>query len=392
MGTMSRPVKDLFVATGYATDETTAAAFLSGASTGEIAVFQLDGAAAPASGEGFYLLYKKSDGTIKASTKISDKQLSGVTLTKTDPTTIVPAYSSWTVSTTGIAAGDVYNGFFRISNFGSRSVLDEYPQKFDYVFQSGDDYDDVAEGLIKSMSYNFSKVEGQQSQYVNFKTGYVAVYATEAAALAGKASLDNDDLIWVIQHNKPYTWADDTATTFATLATEKTDWSSELTAGTAEYLPDNPWFHFIKTDGTSPVITVTAKLQSGVDEKIHPYDIEFAIGLETLDYSNTYAGTAVTVTNVAKARSAGDGKDVRALEVFAAGHTGDFYRKGGWPNNFDASYVSSVTTNYYMVNINFKQKDKVFPAGLGDDIDIIVACSTSAVATSLYNAINTAIS
>jgi len=387
MSTFSRPARDLFVTTAVAS-EVTAATFIASASAGEVAILKKDGSAAAAYGSDAYVLWKEGNGRLKASDTIKAGQIKSVT--KVDPTTVVPAYASWDVSVSGLAAGDIYEGLVRISNYGSQSAYDEYPAPFNYTFVAADDVDDVSEGLIKSLSFEFSRVEGKHDQYVNNITGYDKVFTTKAAVVAGKATLTDTTFIWVMEDNKAYIVADKTALTFATICTtEKTDWSVELAAGTAEYLNANPWFHFIKLDGATPKIYIIAKNQAMSDMKLQGYDIIFKVGLRVLDGTSFDEQSSVTVTNVGKVGSAGEGKNLRRLENFTKGHTGDFYRGMGYPNNFDATYNISTDINYYVVNVEFYQaiEDLNTVSGHPSQKLLQIACTTSGVATSVYNAL-----
>jgi len=387
MSGFSTPVRDLFITTAVAS-ETTAATFIASASNGETAVLKKDGSAAAAKGEAAYVIGKDSNGRIKTSDTLLPGQI--ISVVNTAPVTVVPAYASFDVSVTNVAAGDVYEGLVRIQEFGSRSVLDEYPAPFNYVFASGNTVDDVAEGLIKSLSFEFSRVEGKHDKYINNITGYDKVFTTEAAVIAGKATLTNGTFIWVIQNNKAYIVADKTAATFALIATtEKTDWAVELAAGTAESLNANPWFHFIKLDGATPKIYIIAKDQPSTDNKMSGYDVNFKVGLRILDSVDFSENSTVTVTNTGKVSSPGAGKKVRALEVFAKGHTGDFYRGVGYPNNFDTTYDADKSVNYYMITVKFKQSMQDINSLSGDPAQkcLQIASSTSAAATTLYNAL-----
>jgi len=386
MSTFSFPVRDLFI-TGAAdkASETTIATFIATASNGEVTVLKKDGSAAAAAGVDAIVVGKDVNGRVKTSDVLKAGGVKKVT--NVAPTTIVPAYASFVVDVTGAAAGDTWEGLVRIQNFLSQSVLDEYLTPFSYAFVTSDTNDIVCEELIKSLSFNFSRVEGGSSQYVNFKTGYVKVYTTEAAALADKANRTNGDLVWVISNGKPYTIADKTGSTFALLATEKTDWATEIAATTAVYQRGNPWFDFVKLDGATPTIYIIAKPQPTTDMKMQGYDIQFKVGLKILDGTSWDTQSTVTVTNVGKVSSAGEGKYIRNLEVFTKGHTGDFYRGMGYPNNFDATYDSVKTTNYYVVNVEYRaeNQDNNTLSGHPNYKVLQIACANSAAATSLYN-------
>ena len=383
MSTFSFPVRDLFITSGLAT-ETTTATFIASASAGEVAVLKKDGSAVAASGSDAYVVGKEASGRFKASDVLKAGQIKSVT--KVDPVTPVPAYASFPVSVSGVAAGDVYEGLVRIPEFITRSVYDEYTAPFSYTFVTGDTVAIVSDELIKSLSFNFSRVEGYTGTYVHFKTGYVAVYTTEAAALADVGNLTDTDIVWVISNDAAYTFAASGAT-FASNFTLKTDWSTEISGGTAEYLRANPWFSFVKLDDGT--VYIIAKPQPTTDMKLQGYDINFLVGLRVLDGTTYEEQSTVTVTNVGKVISAGDGKRIRQLEIFAKGHTGDFYRGMGYPNNFDATYDASESVNYYMVNVEFYQdvKDVNTLSGHPSQKLLQIACADGTTATNVYNAL-----
>ena len=388
MSTFSFPVRDLIITSAVAT-ETTVATFIASASPGEVAVLKKDGTAVAAKGTDAYVVSKELSGRFKSSDTILPGQIKSVT--KIDPVTVVPAYASIPITAAQVAATtakDVWEGLVRIQEFGSRSAYDEYPAPFSYVAVAGDTVNTVAEGLIKSLSFEFGRVEGKSDRYVNFITGYNKIFATEAAVIAGKATLTNGTFIWVQESNKAWIVADKTALTFATIATtEKTDWSTEIAGGTAEYLNANPWFHFVKLAGSDVTIYIIAKNQPTTDMKLEGYDINFKVGLQILDGISFENDATIVVANVGKVSSAGEGKNVRRLETFTKGHTGDFYRSMGYPNNFDATYDAVVSTNYYMINVEFSKSVQDVNSLSGDPSQKLlqIACSTSAAATSVYN-------
>lgn len=390
MSTFSFPVRDLIVTSAVAA-EVTVATFIASASNGEVAILKRDGSAASAAGTDAYIVSKDSNGQFKSSDVLKVKQI--VSVTKTDPTTIVPAYASWDVSVTNRVAGDIFEGTLRIQEFLSKSIYDEYIAPFYHVFATGDTVDTVTEGLIKSLSFEFSRVQngsGGNGQYVNFKTGYASVWTTEAAVIAGKAALTNGDIIFVIETGSAYTVLDKTAATFVLIAgTPKTDWSAEIAATTAEYLSDNPWFQFIKLDGATPKIYIIAKSQPTTDMKMQGYDPMFKVGIHVLDKTSGDNILDITVTNVGKAYSAGEGKFIRNLEIFTKGHTGDFYRGMGYPNNFDAVYEVSKTANYYVINVAFyaDQKDVNTLSGHPSQKELQIVTTSSGAATTIYNAL-----
>ena len=386
MSTFSFPVRDLFVATGFAT-QTTTSTFISSATAGQVKVLKKDGSGVAAAGSDAYIVAKNGKNVFKASDVIKAGKVKSIT--KVDPVTVVPAYASFPLSIASVSAGDVFEGLVRIPEFIGRSVYDEYLAPFSYTYVSGATVDTVANELVKSLAFNFSLVEGNKSTGAYFKTGFKAIYATEAAALAAKASLTASDYIWVIANSKAYTVTLNTATTFATLATEKTDWSSEITAGTAVYLRTNPWFDFIKLAGTTPYIYIITKAQTATDMKMQGYDINFKVGLRILDGTTFAEDSTITVTNVGRVSSAGEGKRVRQLEIFSAGHTGDFYRGVGYPNNFSATYDALESVNYYMVNVEFYStvEDVNTIAGGPSQKLLQIACADSTTATSVYNAL-----
>lgn len=385
MSTFSRPVRDLFIATGAAT-ETTVGTFISTTTNGKVTVLKKDGTGAAAAGSDAYIVAKDLNGRVKSSDVLKVKQIKYVT--KSDPVTVLPAYSFFDVSIANVNAGDIYEGLVRILNYGSQSAYDEYPAPFFHTFVAGDTVDTVAAGLIKSLSFQFSKAEGASSKYVNNITGYDKVFATKAAALAAKATLTNGTIIWIMEDNKAWIVADKTALTFATIATtEKTDWSAQITAGTAEYLNGNPWFYFVKAGGAVPRIYIIAKEQSMTNMKMQGYNVEFKVGLRLLDAVDFAENFSVAVTNVGRVSSPGEGKNIRRLENFTKGHTGDFYRGMAYPNNFETSYDSVVTTNYWVINVEFSQSEENVNSVSGDPSQKLlqIACADGTTATTLYN-------
>jgi len=391
MSTFNFPVRDLIITSAVAT-ETTVATFIASASAGEVAVLKKDGSATAAKGEDAYVVSKDLNGRFKASDILLPGQIKKVT--NIAPVTVVPAYASILITAAQVAATtpkDVWEGLIRIQEFGSRSALDEYLAPFTYVAVTGDTVNTVAEGLIKSLSFEFGRVEGKHDKYANFITGYDKIFATEAAVIAGKATLTNGKFIWVQETNKAFIVADKTALTFATIATtEKTDWTTELglATPTAEYLNANPWFNFVKVaSGADVILYIIAKNQTTTDMKMEGYDINFRVGLQILDGTSFENDATIAVTNVGKVSSPGEGKNVRRLETFTKGHTGDFYRGMGYPGNFDTTYDAVVTTNYYMVNVEFSKSVEDVNSLSGDPSQKVlqIACSTSAAATSVYN-------
>jgi len=387
MSTFSRPVRDLFIANAVAS-ETTAKTFIDSASAQEVTVLKRDGTGASAASNDAYVIGKDSNGRLKT----SDVLLSGnvKSVTKVDPTDIVPANSAFVVDETGVSTGDVWEGLVRISGYGSQSAYDEYLTPFSHVHLAADTNDTVTEGLIKSLSFNFSRVEGGNSTFVHNITGYDKVFTTEAAVIAGKATLTDTSLIWVMENGKPWIVADKTASTFATICTtEKTDWSTEIGAETAVELRGNPWFDFVKLDAATPTVYIIAKNQTTVDMKIEGYDITFKTGLQILDGTSYDTDSSVAVTNVGKVGSAGEGKNIRRLETFTKGHTGDFYRGMGFPSNFTATYDADVSINYYLINVEFYSdtQDVNTLSGHPSQKILQIACDDGTTATTLYNAL-----
>jgi hypothetical protein len=387
MSTFSRPVRDLFITSAAdKASETTIATFIASASNGEVTVLKKDGTGAAAKGSDAYVVGKDLNGRVKTSDTIKPGQIKSVV--NTAPVTVVPAYASFLVDVTGSAAGDIWEGLVRIQNYGSQSILDEYLTPFSHTFITGDTVDTVTQELIKSLSFNFSRVEGASSTFVNNKTGYVDVYETQADAFTQSAALGANDLVWIIETGKAYFSIDGNKNgTFALTFTEKTDWSAEIAATTAEYLRGNPWFDFVKLDGATPTVLIISKPQPTTDMKLQGYDIQFKVGLKVLDGTTYDTQSTVSVTNVGKVSSPGEGKYIRNLEIFVKGHTGDFYRGMGYPNNFDTSYDAVKTVNYYVVTVEFYNdvQDVNTLSGHPSQKLLQIACANSAAATSIYN-------
>lgn len=381
----------LFAADGIAT-ETTVATFVSAASNKEVRLFQEDGLAAAGASDTFFVAYKDTNGICITSPKIVPGNI--ISYAKTSSVTAVPAYASFPVDITSMAAGDLFEVFARVYGLGSGSTADQYEKTVITTFASGDTSATLAAKIGVLLYQNFGseyKIGGRGTTVYN-KAGYNKIYTTQAAALADKASLTDATLIWIIADAAPYTVADKTETTFAALCTAKTDWSSEISDGTAVTVPAVKYYDFVQLDGTSDSIYICAKTVAQDDERFSGTSSITNVSATWYDASNTYVKSDVTVTHVFEVVNPGSGKRLRNKEVSL-----DFNHRpyGRFEIMGEAPQLNIVTsTNYGVVDIVFNTEDLntnnqlVKTKGV---FTVSIACSTDADADTLVSAIGTII-
>jgi len=327
MGAYSQnQVRDIIIASAEAT-ESTAATFVSTASNLEARVLKVDGSNVPSTTEDFYVINKRSDGTIKRSDVIPYGNVNY--LKKTAPVSEVYKATEITIPS-GLAAGTVARLDFVFYNWGSASFEDQYFKLAVYDVLTGDTTNTIANGLLKSLGYNFMREEPVQSTTTAISTyAYVTQYSgvddatAEGNAVSGEGSLTLHDYVRVTGDtiDAIYEFTAAGGSVFANDFTKVADYS-EFT------IKDNPYFTFSKSMATGGAVSIkiTAKAQ------------EFVLGTQVV---------TEPVINPASGRHVAD------MEWFFRGNTGDFYRGMGYPNNFENVYDASVSTDYYILEIGF---------------------------------------
>jgi hypothetical protein len=344
----------LFAVDGIAT-ETTVATFVSAASNKEVRLFQEDGQAAAGAGDTFFITYKDGSGICHTSPKIVPSNI--ISYKKTAAVTAVPAYSYFGVDVTGMAINDLFNVFVRIYGLGTGSSADQYEKTVMTTVATGDTSATLAAKIGIQLYKNFAseyKIAGRGTTVYN-KAGYSKIYATEAAVVADKAALTDTHLIWVIANAKPYTVADKTALTFATICTEKTNWATEIAANTAVVVPAVKYYDFVQLSGTTHRIYICAKTVAQDDERFSGTSSITNVSAVWYDASAGYAKTEAAVTHVFEVINPGSGKRLRNKEVSL-----DFNHRpyGRFEIMGEAPQLNIVTTtSYTLVDIVFKTED-----------------------------------
>lgn len=348
----NQKISDLAIIDGIAT-ETTLATFKASGSAKEGVILKASGAAVPTTKENVLFSWKDSLGRMTTSAVIPGGAKI-LNVSKTSPTTAVPGYSYFTPDVTGAAAGDLVEVFMKImGGYGSDSLDNWISETIMYTFQTGDTALKVAQGITRQahldLSSNYYLNNAPKVVYNN--AGFAKVYSTEAVALADKANVDNDDLIYVIENLKPYVIIDDTATTFATLASEKTDWSTEIAAETAEYVNNIKYYDFIHT--TAGVTYVINKPGDTRPELLDGTVPPVYVGAEIKDASNNFEQLSEwSATRIGEQTNLTSGIKIKQLEKFVAF---DNYPGGDYSwKEFEFTPSSVATTDYYVVNVEFE--------------------------------------
>ena len=114
--------------------------------------------------------------------------------------------------------------------------------------------------------------------------------------------------------------------------------------GANENLPSNPYF---TVSVSGEVITLTEKEQDYVVGKKDGRPLVYKV---TSMFDNE---DEPTITTTGANRGMGVGKEVKNLEWFAKGYTGDIYRGMGYPHNFETEYVASTASGYNILEIGY---------------------------------------
>lgn len=379
----------MFVSGGIAS-ETTVATFLASASAKEVQILNEIGTAAPAYGEPFFIAYKDKNGVyIKSNTiKPADIKYANVATAITP----IPTYTYFDVSTTSMAAGDLLDIMVQVYGFSTSSWHQRVNKVVTTPFATGDTSATLAAKAGITLQESLAKIyEGRPAEtYVYNKAGYKAIYETEAAAEAAIGALTDGDLVWVIANNKAYTVAKAAGDTFADDFAEKTDWSTEITATTAEVTLNCKYFYVVQVAGTPNKLYVICRALSEDDERKFGYESPVYVGAQWKDASNSYAKTDIGVTRVAERLNPGDGKYIRDFEVAVDRINrpyGRFQKLGETP-----VLASDTATSYTVLNLCYYNSDGVSSHQLGHSENykhlLMIPFTNSSDATNFLAAIN----
>jgi len=382
-------IKDLLVSEAIAF-ETTAATFFATASSKEIQIFNESGTAVPTAAGNFFFLQKKVDGTVKRSDTIYGPNI--LSAVKTSAVVSVPEYSSFTVSTTGTAVGDVVEVYHWY--LATESVADWKFRTIPYTIVTNTAVE-IAKGVSKQIIRNLQEdyyYNNRPQSVFNF-AGYVGVYATEAAAEAAVGGLTDGDLVWVIANEKPYTVAKSVGTAFADDFDEKTSWTSELGAGSAVYV-NQPAFYdvVLRNVGGTYTIFICNKAQDRVLDKFDGVASKNKWGVTVKDATTGFETlNEWAVTKVGEAINPTSGKRLGGMEA----HLDKLTRQFGGYNYQEFPFIPDIVaaTDYYTLTITYKELDTYGNnriAGRDLKSTIVVAFDASADADTILALVNIA--
>ena len=382
-------IKDLLVSEAIAS-EVTAATFFATASSKEIQILNESGTGVPTAKGNFFFLQKKADGTVKRSDTIYGPNI--LSAVKTVAVASVPEYSSFAVSTTGTAVGDVVEVYHWY--LATESVADWKFRTIPYTITTNTAVE-IAKGLSKQIIRNLQEdfYYNNRPQSVFNLAGYVGVYATEAAAEAAVGGLTDGDLVWVIANEKPYTVAKSGGTAFADDFDEKTSWTSELGAGTAVYV-NQPAFYDVVLKNASGTysIFIANKAQARVLDKFDGVASKNKWGVTVKDATTGFETlTEWAVTKVGEAINPTSGKRLGGMEA----HLDKLTRQFGGYNYQEFPFVPDIvaTTDYYTLTITYKEADTYGDhriAGRDLKSTIVIAFDASADADTILALVNIA--
>lgn len=265
---------------------------LKAGTNGDIALLSQDGTAV-AAGNKFMILKKNNKGTLLSSDVVDPSK---ILFAKSVPYQ-APVLGSTTISGITANANTLYTIEVVIRQFGSLSPENEYVKKAFYKAKTGDNAENIVDGLVKSLARNFKREEPTQST----TTAY-----TDASAVVTQE-------------------------------------------------PDNAYFAFTKTGaGASAALVITEKT-TWVDNSFDPDTMT----RENLDFLvNANFTTLPTVTAVGSKVAVGSGKQVASMEFYLKGERNDFMRGHGYPHNFKGTYDADITGTYNAIELGYFEEGR----------------------------------
>lgn len=359
-------VRTTMMVAGGIAFETTTQTFIANASAKEVQIFNEAGSAVPAYGENFFIGYKDVNGIYRRSNEINPKLIMQATVSTA--VTPVPTYSYFTLGISGMAVNDQVQVLVNTYGFATSSWHQRLSKTMTEPFASGDTSKTLAAKLGIRIQESMAKTyESRPSYTVYNKAGYKAIYATQADAESDIGALTDGQLIWVIADSKPYTVAKSGGTAFADDFDEKTNWSSEITAGTAETVLDCKYLDVVQVADTSDKIYICCKVLTQDDERKFGYESPVYVGAQWLDYSGGNVKTDIGVTRVNEVTNPGDGKKLRNFEASIdriQRPYGRFVKAA-----YSPVLATDTTASYTVLNLKYKMQDadSVHQLGIGNN-------------------------
>lgn len=289
------------------------------------AITQSDGTAA-ADNEEFVLAVKNNKGEISLSDVINPSRVKSAKFVDK----VVRVAQSATISNITAEANKLYQVTVIIAGYGSLSIENEYVKEAFYKSKTGDDAENIVDGLIKSLARNFSREQPSSNETFNYT--------------------DADAVVHKLPKNLGFTFAKTgTGASAALVITEDTSWL-------AKYY-------------------VTGK-------KTRLFQ-NFTI--------DAYFPTAPTVTKVQGTEGQGTGYHARNLEEYFLGNRQDSFRGAGYPHNFEAEYDTVLTADYYTLEIEYYDEGRDDPMKSKKQLTILVEGSAITAVNALMAQLTTAL-
>lgn len=315
-------VRNMYVPLSYSGVANIAA--LKAAAIGDSAVLKSDGTAVAAGAE-FKFFVKNWKGDITASDYIDPARVTYGSSTKFSPR----VEKVYTIDNIEALANELYAVRITIQGYGSLSAEDEYIKEAFYKSKTGDDAEDIVDGLVKSLARNMSREQ----------------------------PASNDTFT--------YTLADST---------------------TVE-LKDNLYFDFAKA-GTGATASLTIIAKADYLEQYYITGRKTRLDMlwtADVNFPGDGDATLTTVGSLGK----GTGYEVRNAEEYLLGNRQDTFRGAGYPHNFEEHYDSVLTGEYHAINLEYYDEGRDDARKSKKQITIVIVdAGVDNAGTTEYNVVN----
>lgn len=301
-------VRNILVASTFPEHATISA--LRGGSNGDLAALDSDGTAVVNDSEIMFAL-KNNQGKVRLSDVIKPANVTSASVIQYAAATKKVV----TVNSITVTANKIYSISLIVQGFGSLSVENELVLKGHYKAKTGDNAEDIVDGLI----INLSKSIGRQQP-----------------TLGTTSNFTKQD------------------TTVVKIA-------------------DNPWFTLAKsgTDAAAAIVITEKAWEANyyVTNKKIRLQLDWDVVCAALDDDTANPTVAVTTAAVA---GKGTGYQIRTIEAYLLGNIQDSYRGIGYPHNFDAEYDSTLTGTYNVIELEYFDESRDDPKKSKKQLTIVI--------------------
>lgn len=414
-------VRNVFVPSDYP-GHTNMEALQAGANL-DLGVFEPDGTAVT-SGSNFMVALKNEKGTITLGDVIDPAKVTYARSVRY----AAPQPKSFTVSNITAEVNEHYTVEVIVDGYGSLSVEDELLLLGFYKAKTGDDAEDIVDGLVRTLSNNLSRQEPDNDRTFGYKLkngtvenfrgnscldvlkittdGTSEVFTltiTTGAATAGSITLTLDDVEWSIP--VPVTTSAGTATAIANYIQNRIPgYTAASSAGVVTVTSQkglaetNATFAAGSTGAVGAVAVTTAGVD-GTDFAIRVQenpnfleDYYITARRDRLQFNfkfNAYFNTVPTVTSIAGNGGSGTGYQVRNLEYYSQGNRQDTFRDLGYPHVFETNYISDLEGEYNFIELGYYDEGRDDP--MKSDKQLTIAIESVSEANLIITAINLAL-